>query len=97
MNIRYHETLAQVIDELEYAHQDMLFQARLIAMETDFKMQTLRARETDENFIITPELLLTCNDDNVKRCLRVAHNIMECLLKLGDHYRQMPLSVASEN
>ncbi len=96
-NHRYYHTLGNVLDELENAHLDIMHQARLFAIETDLKQIVEEAMNDAHPFFITNEMLHTCDDENVKRCLRSAEMIVECLETLGSYYRKSPEANEREN
>lgn len=97
LNQSYNHTLAQVLATLENAHLDVLLQARLLAMETDLAPQVQQAMQSQTSFTITPELIMTCTDTNVKRCLRSSENILACITILGAYYRTTPEANVNEN
>ncbi len=97
INYRYNDTVSEVLEALENAYMDILHQARLFAMETDLKQAVEEAMQSEQHFFITNEMLSTCTDENVKRCLRSAENIIACLEVLGRYYRTSPDSNAAYN
>jgi uncharacterized membrane protein len=94
---RYNHTIGQVLESLENTHMDLLHQARLFAIESDLHVDVEIAMLTDMPFYITEELLYTCTDLNVQRCLRSANNILICINILGQHYRSSPEANVGEN
>lgn len=97
INYRYNDTVSEVLEALENAHMDVMHQARLFAMETDLKQVVEEAMQSEQHFFITNEMLSTCTDENVKRCLRSAENILACTKVLGKYYRQTPEANVGEN